>query len=59
MKISQVIQALELMKGKYGDIDVCIEKKKEVFADVEEVINARYTDKDCKESFAVLTDIKF
>lgn len=57
MKISEVIFALKKMKEVYGDVDVCIEKKKGEFVDVKEVLNFSY--KGEKESFVAMSEIKF
>lgn len=45
------------MKEVYGDVDVCIEKKKGEFVDVKEVLNFSY--KGEKESFVAMSEIKF
>ncbi|MGL5646860.1 MAG: hypothetical protein ACRDDY_03330 [Clostridium sp.] len=57
MKISELEFALKLFREKNGDLDVCIEKKKNEFNDIQELFTCKFEDSD-SETFIVLSDIK-
>lgn len=57
MKISELEFALKLFREKNGDLDVCIEKKKNEFKDVNELFTCRFEESN-SEMFLTISDIK-